>query len=93
MSHSIPRRSRSRSADFLGYKPALDRIDDYLTRTNPDLERAKIKKAMELLFGPEPTGYIDGMPYWDDSKDEDEPPSQPQDQNSDHAPVAARPQS
>jgi len=41
------------------YKPALDRIDAYLERTNPELEDEKVRQAMLLVFGerPEVTDY------------------------------------
>ena len=53
MRHSILRRPRS-AAHLARYNKALDRIDDYLERTYPEVEEEKIKKVMVLLFGEEP---------------------------------------
>jgi len=53
MRHSILRRPRS-AARLARYNKALDRIDDHLERTYPEVEEEKIKKVILLLFGEEP---------------------------------------
>jgi hypothetical protein len=89
MSHSIPRQYRPRSAIIHGCKPALDRIDEYLERANPDLEQSKIDKTCLLLFRPEPAGFIIGMPILGPVEGEDEIPANP----TSRTPAAPFPQS
>ena len=59
MTHSFPRRNISVRARLNGFRPALDLIDARLKRAHPEHEdeTEKIKKAMLLLFGPEPIGF------------------------------------
>jgi hypothetical protein len=55
MRRSFSRTPGSRLASLYGYKPALERLDAFLERTNPDFEDAKIKKVCLLLFGERPS--------------------------------------
>jgi len=40
------------------YKEAIDRIEDYLTDTNPEYEAALREEAITILFGPRPEYFI-----------------------------------
>jgi hypothetical protein len=54
MQTSILRESRPRSAHFSRYKPAMDRIDAHLVRSNPEVEGERLKEIILLLFGERP---------------------------------------
>jgi hypothetical protein len=61
----VSRRSRFVRCHLIGgYFPALERIDTTLQIVFPELERAKIKRAMSLLFGeqPEITDFSNRLP-------------------------------
>lgn len=71
MASSNLRRPRSRAATLHGCKLPLDRIDSHLHRHYPELEQAKIDKAMLILFGPQPIGF--SVP--EDKRELSDPPS------------------
>jgi hypothetical protein len=54
MRHSIHRQASARAARLAPYQPLLDRIDAFLERANPEIEREKIEAAILMLFGPRP---------------------------------------
>jgi len=58
MRHHSRRARFTRCRLINGYFPALERIDAFLEEENPELEEAKLKRAMILLFGEDPIGYF-----------------------------------
>jgi hypothetical protein len=65
MGHPSRRGKYSRSRRISGYLQSLERIDAFLEKANPELEREKINRAIVLLFGERPdiTDFRDASPY------------------------------
>ena len=58
MQHSVYYARGPRSWRPSPCKSALERIDAYLRRSSPEIEKAKLEKALLVMFGPRPERFV-----------------------------------